>query len=145
MTEFEVNANWYFFLLAVEASLLWLIFLKLKPRSSYVFLTFFKMSQLDFIRQVKNVCARVMCRWFDCIELSLGKEHGYTLFMYVAGCFEQRGHSGQSLFFFFSLVSIRMEFLTIETVSYTFSLELYKQFKPPVHTTTSCCGRPKPQ
>lgn len=48
-------------------------------------------------------------------------------------------------FFFFFLVSIRMEFLTIETVSYTFSLELYKQFKPYVHTTASCCGRPKPQ
>lgn len=38
----------------------------------------------------------------DCFELSLGKECGCTLSMYVAGCSEQRGtRCSQSIFFLF--------------------------------------------
>lgn len=145
MTEFEVNANWYFFLFVVEASLLWLIFLKLKSRSSYVFLTFFKMSELDFIQQVKNVCARVVCWWWWLYRVVFGKRTWIYIIHVRGRLLWAEGTQWSISIFFFFLVSIHMEFLTIETVSYTFSLELYKQFKPPAHTTTSCCGRPKPQ
>lgn len=78
-----------------------------------------------------------------CIELSLGKERGYTLSMHMAlRLLWAEGDTVVTFYFFFSLSWYA---LTTETVSNTLSLKLFKQFKPPVHTTPSCCGRGKPQ
>lgn len=81
-----------------------------------------------------------------CIKLSLGKEHGYTLSMYMAlRLLWAEGDTVVTFYFFFPFVLICMEFLTTETVSNTLSMKLFKQFKHPLHATPSCCGRGKPQ